>query len=51
MRPLRGKTSVDRPASGLPRGLPGEYTEITVVFWMQGKLEGIKLKGFTNKLA
>lgn len=48
---LRGKASVDRPASWLPWGLPGENTEITVVFVMQGKLEGIKLKGFTNKLA
>lgn len=48
---LRGKASMDPPASWLPRGLPGEYTEVTVVFVMQGKLEGIKLKGFTNKLA
>lgn len=51
MGPLSGKASVDPPASWLPRGLPGEYTEVTVVFVMQGKLEGIKLKGFTNKLA
>lgn len=52
MGPLRGKASVDRqPASWLPPGLPGEYTEVTVVFVMQGKFEGINLKGFTNKLA